>query len=563
MNEDLKFYSKTERPWNSKRLTNAAIIGHTTETSTRLWVRAWEEDKGQEDAPDDDLDRYWLMVTEEPIDTQLQPRIHRNGGERRVLLGDQEVSTVSLKWISLKFATDLTGVVEIDNLQPGKRYFYALFADFDRTQRWEIGDTAKHSFRTVPRDQNRVSFGVFSCHQPFKDGATLRSEMWRGLHQALAASDAAFVIGCGDQVYVDGVPTANIWEWLQKVKDDPALKDLKFRAECMDSWYRDIYRGFWGHQDMRRVLARFPTYMTWDDHEIMDGWGSYSRSERIRAKLAKHPTAAESRYYQGLMDSMFAAAQRIYDEYEHSRNPKTPEGEWDYAFSAGPVATYVLDSRGHRDFEGKAGERILGAEQFLRFSQWLEGPVAKQAGLVCVVASVPLLHHRAWLVNKFDKGRLKDDLRDQWEHSSHQAERLKLLDVVAEFSAKESTRVVFLSGDVHMSGAFRFRSKRFSTARVYQLTSSGITYSGSARVPSIPIIGNAMGDYVVPQEGYVAATQEKWSFERIQEVIETQNFALLHYNAEPDGRVRIFWDLYGAKAGVADSVVRYPSLEIG
>ena len=37
------FYDKPDRPWPNPRLTNAAIVGDTTTTSTKLWFRVYQE----------------------------------------------------------------------------------------------------------------------------------------------------------------------------------------------------------------------------------------------------------------------------------------------------------------------------------------------------------------------------------------------------------------------------------------------------------------------------------------------------------------------------------------
>ena len=555
---ELSFYNKTRRPWVGARLTNASIVGHTTETTTRLWVRAWEEDKhGQ---PTDGKGPYWLAVATSPIPKTGKPEVRTVDGTLTLHVGGKKVENpVVIVPISLTFSSDLTGVVDLDDLEPGTRYYYALFAGFERSQRWEVGHEDDLSFTTVPASPERVSFGLFSCHQPFKGGNIVRTEMWDAFYEALEASGATHTIGSGDQVYVDGVKHADIWQWLRKVKDEPDLDP----AVDMVSWDRDIYRGFWGHPSLQRVFARFPTYMIWDDHEIMDGWGSFTRAE-LGKKLDKHPSKAQRKRYLRLIRQMFEAATKTYSEYQHSHNPSTPPGQWDYAFTTGPIATYVLDMRGHRKFAPKAkgGKQILGGPQMQRFVDWLASDPARNARVVFVVASVPVVHHRSWIVNRFDEGGLKDDFRDQWEHDSNWKERRALLGAVGRFSQETGRRVVFLSGDVHMSAAFRLFDRDNPEARVYQLTSSGITYSGKARIPSIPFFGTRAGDYLVPDEGFVAGTSKHWSFEGIQEVIEAQNFALLHCTRRPDGDVDVTWDLHGSSNSEPDGVVRYPSVEL-
>src|SRR5688500_17279862 len=41
--QKLDFYDRgPDRPWINERLTTAAIVGHTTSNTARLWVRVWE-----------------------------------------------------------------------------------------------------------------------------------------------------------------------------------------------------------------------------------------------------------------------------------------------------------------------------------------------------------------------------------------------------------------------------------------------------------------------------------------------------------------------------------------
>lgn len=47
---DLHFEGKHDRPWPNRQLENAAIIGHTTATSIRLWLRTRQPGK------------YWVAV---------------------------------------------------------------------------------------------------------------------------------------------------------------------------------------------------------------------------------------------------------------------------------------------------------------------------------------------------------------------------------------------------------------------------------------------------------------------------------------------------------------------
>lgn len=71
----------------------------------------------------------------------------------------------------LVFAHDITNVWEISGLKPAQRYYYAAFA-LDLTVRktaWEIMPDSKFNrFKTQGESQDSMTFGLFSCHMPYK-----------------------------------------------------------------------------------------------------------------------------------------------------------------------------------------------------------------------------------------------------------------------------------------------------------------------------------------------------------------------------------------------------------
>ena len=180
-----------------------------------------------------------------------------------------------------------------------------------------------------------------------------------------------------------------------------------------------------------------------------------------------------------LVQRMFNAAKQVYIEYQHSHNPPTEEGVFDYAFRRGGCSFYVLDGRGHRDI-GRDGYRILGREQFDRFASWAEDLTPDETPFLFVVSAVPILHTRAAVVGADEHvGSLGDDLRDSWEHELHDVERAALMDVLFEAAAR-GIKVAVLSGDVHASAVFSLTDDEGN--RVYQLTSSAITCNVSRLV---------------------------------------------------------------------------------
>ncbi|MGR3309959.1 MAG: alkaline phosphatase D family protein, partial [Candidatus Brocadiales bacterium] len=377
------FIGKNKRPWPNKRLKRAAIVGHTDASSTRLWFRTastgtfialiYERPKRD--------DSIYGNFNNVPYNLDLLPNEVR-----------QEVFSIN------NWDTDSTHVLDIDNLKPGTEYGYALYSEND--EKIILGHDKPHFFRTLPENDKAFSFAFYSCHMPYKKSFFGRTklkneEMWDFFLAALNRHykhDLRFVIGGGDQVYCDGIETLSIWEFLNtRLRKDPQTGELLPAEEDMLSWYRDIYRGYWGFEAVREVFSTFPTYMMWDDHELCDGWGSYFTDTEedlysILPKLKDRALTLDDG--KEIMNRMERAAKQAYMEYQHSHNPKTDPGKWDYDFYHGDCAFYLLDGRGYRDVN-RDSYRILGKEQFDRFKNWLESDETKNKQFLFVLAAVP------------------------------------------------------------------------------------------------------------------------------------------------------------------------------
>ena len=483
------FIFKTDRPWPNARLKVAAVTGHTTSESVRLWLRTGRP--GEFSLFLYRRDAAFPPAGGEADETALRAAL----GRAPLDVGSLEQSLPEARREDFQvadYAADTTVVLDLDGLVPDTRYGYLLYARDQ--ERVILGHNRFRCFRTPPPEQERrpFQFALFSCHMPYavsglfeKRTDVTNLDMWDFLGASLQrhSDELDLVIAGGDQCYSDGVATLDIWQYLNRTmrkEDGRLLPD----EEAMLSWYRDIYRGYWGFKSVQQVFDSFPVYMIWDDHEIGDGWGSYyfrpeGEPDGLRRLLPDYEERGLG-YEEGraLVQRMFRASRRAYLEYQHSHNPPTAPGNFDYDFRRGGCAFYVLDGRGRRDIE-RADYRILGQEQFERFRNWAEALTAEQTPFLFVVSAVPVLHSRAALVNADEQwlvsqAGLDDDLRDSWEHELHDAERAALMDVLFKAAAR-GIRVAILSGDVHVSAVFAIEDERNN--RIYQLTSSAITYN--------------------------------------------------------------------------------------
>ncbi|MDQ4035758.1 MAG: alkaline phosphatase family protein [Chloroflexota bacterium] len=366
----------------------------------------------------------------------------------RLFVGDEVVAEARLEPDP---AHDMVTAGELRAAQPGaSEPFRVEVAGMVRTGRFAPAENEPASF----------SFGFGSCHQPFEEGALgdqLRCHAGAGVYEPmleeLRRADARFVLLTGDQVYSDGVSSASVRE---KLKDSDVTD-----AELVEI-YRHLYRGYFNQSGFRRLNEAMPSYLTWDDHDIFDGWGSQLNPERWDRRL-------------------FAAAESAYREYQHLRNPGaslTDVSPYAYGFWYAGVGFFVMDLRGCRDYQ--AG-RVVGDEQWARLDRFLAEADQRGTSTVMLVASVPVVHLSPALVKAtaWIPGNKGTDVRDRWNVPAFRGDREALLERCFTWRASAPARqVVILSGDVHVGAAFRVRPRRstgWPRGTIVQWTSSALS----------------------------------------------------------------------------------------
>ena len=184
---------------------------------------------------------------------------------------DLEVATdrgfrhvVAHKRVSTSAAVNHNVKTRITGLKAHEQYYYRFAT---ATKDGPVG-----RFRTsLPADSLQpVRFAFWSC-QDYTHG-------YYNAHEAMAREDLDFVICLGDYIYDETYHT---------VKDGTGVRDDKVgraqqasgqagvnyvrAAETLDQ-YREKYSLYRSDESLRKVQARFPTVMLWDDHEVQDNY---------------------------------------------------------------------------------------------------------------------------------------------------------------------------------------------------------------------------------------------------------------------------------------------------
>jgi hypothetical protein len=291
----------------------------------------------------------------------------------------------------------------------------------------------------------------------------------------------------GDQVYSDAmwalVPELVEWTEMDWYTRTHTAFTVAMQAS-VQSFFSKLYMDRWSQPDMAAALRSMPSVMMWDDHDLMDGWGSYPSDLH------------ESPVFQGIFRVAKAAFELFQRQMMGAPAPATLPDQPGHTsgYRIGPAGLLVLDLRSERRPRSGAqtaaggvleAERIMSEDSWRAAYQWLDAQQAA-GGMthLFVMSSIPVVHPSFATLEKMlgvfpGLQTLEDDLRDHWNSPPHKAERLRLIHRLLVASEK-GTRITLLSGDVHVAALGVIESDRTDAspgARVInQLTSSGIVH---------------------------------------------------------------------------------------
>lgn len=311
------------------------FIGHTTHTSTKIWLR------------------------------------NKLGGSAYIQLYKNQTPIESPVKIEFKKESLWAAVANFSNLQADTLYTYRIFEDQELSKIFDLGiDLQFLKLTTMPSEfsweKYRYDFLLMSCNNPDQciDKKTQRDgyEVWQTLPYIIKSHESnnraariLFALMGGDQVYAD--------EWKKKLLESISVEE---KVEI----YFEIYEHYWSDSRYRQVLAGLPAYLMWDDHDIMDGWGSETSSFSLDA------SGKETTDFKPEWSSMFVAAKRAFHFYQASRNPEPlrPYNEektntFDVGFRVGPLGFIMADLRSSRNWQARVfwtDEQIQAVEDWIK-----------------------------------------------------------------------------------------------------------------------------------------------------------------------------------------------------
>ncbi|KAL5416190.1 hypothetical protein PMIN03_002229 [Paraphaeosphaeria minitans] len=313
--------------------------------------------------------------------------------------------------------------------------------------------------------------------------------MWRDVLNNHQTRPFHVMIGGGDQIYNDAAmrdttlfrqwtESSNVW---QKHRT-PFSEELQNELE---QFYLDRYSMWFSQGLFGLANSQIPMINIWDDHDIIDGYGSYPHH------------FMETPVFTGLG----AVAFKYYMLFQHQSVPaetRAAEPSWVLGAHPGPyikeqsrsvfmqlgreVAFLGLDCRTER-----RRDEILSEDSYDNIFDRLEEELVQgETKHLIVLLGVPIAYPRlnflenvltsrlmdpvkalgrmgllGGFVNKFDGGvEILDDLDDHWTAKHHKDERNWLIHELQHVARTKSVRVTILGGDVHLAAVGQFFSNK-------------------------------------------------------------------------------------------------------
>ncbi|TVY64340.1 Uncharacterized protein LSUE1_G008661, partial [Lachnellula suecica] len=312
--------------------------------------------------------------------------------------------------------------------------------------------------------------------------------MWRDVLNTHQTQPFHVMLGGGDQIYNDAVveETKLFHEWTE-MKNLHHKEKVPFTSELQDeleSFYLKRYC-MWFSQGLFGVAtSQIPMINIFDDHDIIDGYGSYS-DNYMRSPVMSGLGAIAFKYY------MLFQHQSSIDEGEETEpswilgsQPGHYIGELSrsiYTNLGSGIGFLGLDCRTER-----MNDEVVSAETYHKVIDRLEKEIIKgETKHLIVLVGIPMAYPRmVWLENiltskvmdpivalgrtgvfgkgfsnHFDGGiEILDDLDDHWTARHHKEERLFLIQELQDLAAEKSCRITILGGDVHLGAIGQFYS---------------------------------------------------------------------------------------------------------
>lgn len=313
--------------------------------------------------------------------------------------------------------------------------------------------------------------------------------LWRDVLNRHQSRPFHVMLGGGDQIYNDAAmrDTTLFREWSQ-IKNPEHKHHAEFTPELqeeLEAFYFHRYSMWFSQGLFAMATSQVPMVNLWDDHDIIDGFGSYPH-HFMSTPVFTGVGAVAFKYYM-LFQHQSLVAETAKEEPSWvlgaSPGPYINELSRSVFVSLGRGVSFLgIDCRTER-----MRHMVLSQESYDILFRRAAAEIKKgETKHLLVLLGVPIAYPRlnflenvltsramdpikalgrtgmlGGFVNKFDGGvEILDDLDDHWTAKHHKQERNWFIEELQELAAGKSVRVTILGGDVHLGAVGQFYSPK-------------------------------------------------------------------------------------------------------
>ncbi|KAF1836667.1 hypothetical protein BDW02DRAFT_596170 [Decorospora gaudefroyi] len=319
--------------------------------------------------------------------------------------------------------------------------------------------------------------------------------LWRDVLNTHQTRPFHVMLGGGDQIYNDAAmrQTTLFKQWTES--RNPMQKHHQPFSEEMqnelEKFYLDRYSMWFSQGLFGMANSQIPMVNIWDDHDIIDGFGSYPH-HFMQTPVFSGVGAVAFKYYMLFQhQSLPSETEKTEPSWVLGKNPGTYIQERSrsvFMHLGREIAFLGLDCRTERQ-----RDEILTEDSYDIIFDRLEDEIIKgETKHLIVLLGVPIAYPRlnflenvltsrlmdplkalgragmlGNFVNKFDGGvEILDDLDDHWTAKHHKEERNWFVRELQHIASTKSVRVTILGGDVHLAAIGQFyTNKKFNVPK--------------------------------------------------------------------------------------------------
>jgi len=385
----------------------------------------------------------------------------------------------------------------------------------------EAGEDKPQTF-VIPSISQSMRILFHSCNG-FSVGTDVEAwsgpALWNDVIRMHEEKPFHVMLGGGDQIYNDNVRVDGPLKAWTAIGNPHKRREFPFgqkmRDDC-DEFYFQNYVKWYGHKPFSTANGQIPQVNIWDDHDIIDGFGSYT-DRFMRCAVFRGIGGVAHKYYLLFQQHMAPPKSTFTTDAKQSKDVAidgTPDphqlkdtfvmtddmDDPSYLIGGKPgpyveersrsifcqlgarIAFCGIDARTERtrhqinypetytmifdrlnkEFAANPDLKhlvlLLGVPIAYPRLQWLENILNSP-----IIGPIKFLNKRfgfaGGLFNQFDGSvDLLDDLDDHYTAHQHKHERRDLVHMLQNFSKTHSVRVTILGGDVHLAAVGRFYS---------------------------------------------------------------------------------------------------------